>query len=80
MWKFLVFLSLRFYVKSILGILEVQNLPFQQNIKALNFDVLRIFALLKAVNYQIDKIQSPEIAKVAVLELLHSLKLISRKI
>ena len=27
-WKFHNFLSLRFYVKSILGILKVQNLPF----------------------------------------------------
>ena len=27
--NFMIFLSLRFYVKSILGILEVQNLPFQ---------------------------------------------------
>ena len=26
--NFMIFLSLRFYVKSILGILEVQNLPF----------------------------------------------------
>ena len=26
--NFIVFLSLRFYVKSILGILKVQNLPF----------------------------------------------------
>ena len=28
MWKIQDFLSLRFYVKSISGILEVQNLPF----------------------------------------------------
>ena len=27
-WKFQGFLSLRFYVKSISGILEVHNLPF----------------------------------------------------
>ena len=26
--NFLIFLSLRFYVKSILGILELQNVPF----------------------------------------------------
>ena len=26
--NFMIFLSLRFYVKSLLGILEMQNLPF----------------------------------------------------
>ena len=29
LWKFHNFLSLRFYVKSILAILELQNLPFE---------------------------------------------------
>ena len=28
-WKFMVFQSLRFYVKSILGVITVQNLPFK---------------------------------------------------
>ena len=60
-------------VKSILKILEVQNLPFFKTLsQALNLDSYEILHFLKAEIYQI--------AKTAILDLLDSPKLISRKI
>ena len=43
----MIFLSLRFYVKSILEILEVQNLPFLAILEALNF-IFGTFQLSKS--------------------------------
>ena len=68
----MIFLSLRFYVKSILGVLEVQNLPFQ--------NIWRLW-ILTFVNFcTINKFKATKIVNMAVLELLDSPKLISRKI
>ena len=44
------FFLLRFYVKSIFEILEVQNLHVSTHLKALNFDFLLIFALYEGRN------------------------------
>ena len=55
----MIFLSLRFYVKSILRILELQNLPLE----ALNFDFYEFLHFLKAEIYQFNKIQSPFIGQ-----------------
>ena len=49
-------------------------------LEALNFDFSEFLHILKGECYQINKIQSPKMAKSPVLELLHSSKLISRKI
>ena len=73
--NFMIFTQI-FYVKSILWIIKVQNLPFLP-IKALNFDFYVFLHFLKAEIYQINNIESPKIAKTAVLD---SPKLISRKI
>ena len=48
--------------------------------EALNFDFYEFLQFLKAVIFQINKNQSPKYGKMAVLELLDSQKLISRKI
>ena len=44
MWKFRIFLPLRFYVKSIFEILEVQKMPFCVILETLNFDFWEISA------------------------------------
>ena len=56
------------------------KLAILTHLEALNFDFQEFLHFLKAVIYQIDKIQSPKMAKTAVLEHLDSPKLISRKI
>ena len=65
--NFRIFLSLRFYVKSILRTLEVQNLPFLTHLEALDFDFHEFLHFLKAevVDQQINKM-----TKRVVLELL----------
>ena len=50
------------------------------HLEALNFDSYEFLHFLKAEIYQIHNIQSPKIAKTAVLALLDSPKLILRKI
>ena len=50
------------------------------HLEALNFDFDEFLHFLKAKIYQINKIQSPQNGKIAVLELLDSSKLVSRKI
>ena len=86
-WKFQNFYvtSFEFYVKSIWGILEVQNLPILPYVLAhsetLNSDFYQFLHFLISEHYQIHQIQSyPKMAKTAFLELLEPLKLISRKI
>ena len=66
----MIFLSIRFYVKSILEILEVQHLSYQHIKKAMNFDFDEFLHFLKAEIYQMNKIQSPTAhkAKLTVLE------------
>ena len=70
----MIFLSLRFYVTSILGILEVQNLPFF-TFRASEFCILCIFALFEGSNLpNVHNSEPQEVAKMAVLELLDSTK------
>ena len=49
----MIFLSLRFYAKSILVILEMQNLPFLTRLEVLNFDYYEFLHFLKTEIYQI---------------------------
>ena len=77
--SFMIFLPLRFSVKSISGILEVQNLPFSNNQRLwiLIFMSLSHFSRLKFTKLVI--FTASKIAETADLHLLDSLKLISRK-
>ena len=50
------------------------------HLEALHFDFCEFAHFLKNVFDQINKIQRPQMAKNVVLEVLHSQKLISRKI
>ena len=52
--NFRIFLSIRFYVKSILKILEVLKLPFWPFFGALNFDYYEFLHYLKAEINQIE--------------------------
>ena len=54
----MILLSLKFYVKLILGIQEVQNVPFLTHLEALNFDFYEFLHFLMAEIYQINKIHS----------------------
>ena len=65
----MIFLSLRFYVKSILGIVEVQKSAISTHLEALNLDLYEFLHFLKS-----------EIAKKGSFALQESTKLISRKI
>ena len=49
-------------------------------LEAPNFDFYGFLHFLEADIYQINKFRATKMAKTAVLELLHSLKLISRQI
>ena len=51
----MLFLSLRFYVNLILGVLEMQNLPYY-TFMALIFDFYDFLHFVKAEIYQINKI------------------------
>ena len=65
-WIF--YLSLRFYVKLILGIVEVQNQPVQlTHLEDMNFDFHEFLHFLKAENRQIRQILSPENGKNSIL-------------
>ena len=78
--KFLIFVLLRFYVKSILVILNVQNLPFKHNLWVwiLIFHDFLHFCMLKITKST--KFRAPKMAKTAVFDLINSPKLISCKI
>ena len=54
---FFIFRSLRFYVKSILGCIEVQNLLFPTHLEAVNFDFDEFLHYLNAEIYKINNIQ-----------------------
>ena len=81
--NFMIFLSLslRFYVKSILGIVEVKNLPFF-TFRGYEFWLLYIFALIEGWNKsnQQNSELLRRIVNMAFLALLNFPKLISRKI
>ena len=81
--NFMFFPSLRFYVKSILGILEVQNLPFYHIyrlwiwffVNFLNFSLQKVPKFLKKSNFRAFKY-----VEIADFALLKSPNLISHKI
>ena len=75
-----IFLLLRFCVKLILANSEVRKLHFVlPYLEDLNCYFYEFLHFLNPEISQIDKINSPEITKTAILELLDSPKLISRK-
>ena len=78
--NFMIFLSLRFYVKTILENLEVQNLLFFTHLGALNFDFYEFCTFWRLKSTKLTKLRAPKMAIKAVLELLDSPKLFSRKI
>ena len=79
--NFMIFLSLRIYMKSIFGIryTSAKSAIFT-NLEALDFDFYEFLHFLNYEIYQIIELQSPKNGKMAVLELTDSPKLISRKI
>jgi len=59
---------------------EVQKSAILAHLKAGNFDFYEFLLFLKATIYQMNKVQNQKNCKLAVLELLESPKLLSRKI
>ena len=76
----IIFLSLRFYVKSKLANVEFKNLPFN-TLGGLRILIFMHFCTIRRLIFtKLTKIIASKMAKTAVLELLDSPKLISRKI
>ena len=75
----MIFLSLRFYVKSNLGFFKCKIAIFT-HLEVLNFYFYEFFHVLQTEIYQINKVQSPKMVKAEVLELLDFPKFISREI
>ena len=67
-------------MKSNIANLEAQKCVILTNLEPLKFDFHKFLHFLKAEIDQNDKIQSPKMVKMTVLELLDSPKLVSRKI
>ena len=61
--NFMIFLSLRFYVKSILENSRSAKSAILTHSQALNFDIYEILHFLKAEIYQINKVHSPKNSK-----------------
>ena len=61
--NFKIFVSFRFYVKSILRIIEVQNQPFYHISEDLNFDFYEFLHFRKAEIDQTSKFRALKIAK-----------------
>ena len=74
---FMIFLSLRFYVISIFEDPRSTKCAILTHVEALNFD---FHALLGLKFTKLAKFSAKKMVKTAVLQLLHSPKLISRKI
>ena len=78
--KFVEFRSSKTAIFALFGALKDAKIHENQNSEPLNVLKWQILHFLKAENYKINKIWSLKNAKMAVLELLNSTKLISRKI
>ena len=80
-WKFSVmFLSLRFYVKTILGLVTVQKMLFWQILEALNFHCDGYFHILR-VDFSKNQNSEPQKTKKKhIFNFLELPELISRKI
>ena len=80
-WELHDFLSLIYYVKSISEFLEVKwHSAISTHLEALNFDFYEFFHIWRPKFTKWTIFRAPKIAKMAVLGLLDSPKLISRKI
>ena len=79
-WKFHDFSITQILRDINFWILEFQKFAIFTHSEALNFDFHEFLHLLKAETYQIAQFRAPKMAKMAFFELLHSTKLISRKI
>ena len=75
-----IFLSLRFYVKSKLVNLRYSNLQFQAFQQIVRLWIINLCTFWRLEFTKLTKFRAPNMAKTAVLELLDSPKLISRKI
>ena len=49
--NFMIFLSIRFYMKSIFGMLEVLKMPFLALLETLNFEFMVNFSLQKVQKF-----------------------------
>ena len=76
----MIFVTMRFYVKSILCILEMQQLPFLPFLGDVNILHLENFGLQKMQNFIKIQIHSRKCGKMADFAHQESLNLISRKI
>ena len=79
--NFKIFLPLKFYVKSILGILEVQNLPFFDSFRGSAFWLFVNFCTFWSLELtKLTKLRVPKMAKNSIFRTPWYQKLISRKI
>jgi len=76
----MIFLSLKFYVKSILGECTSAKSAILTHSEPLDFDFYEFLLFLKAKNYQMIQIQSHKNGKMVFLEFLDSTIMISRNI
>ena len=70
----MIFLSLRFYVKSILRILQMQYMPFQQIQRLSILIYLNFCTFWRLKLTKITKFRAPKIAKMAVLKCVEDKK------
>ena len=80
MWKLWNFSITQILREIKVGNFRVSKSVILTHLEALHFDFCEFAHFLKNVFDQINKIQRPQMAKNVVLEVLHSQKLISRKI
>ena len=78
--NFIIFLSSRFYVKSVFWDSRSANSTILTHLEALNCDFYEFLHFLKAKINQKSKLRISKIVKKAYFALLESSKLISRKI
>ena len=79
MWKFHK-LSITYILREI-NVWDSRNAnsAVLTHLKALNFDSYEFLHFLNAINYKAAKFRAQKVAKIAILEVLVSPKLISRK-
>ena len=80
MWKFKDFSVIQILRETNFGDSKSAKSAINTHLEDLNLAFYEFLHFLEAGIYQINKIQSPKMAKTAVLELQSSPKLISRKI
>ena len=80
MWKFQDFSITQILREIKFGNYTSAKSAILTHLEALNFDIYTFLHFLEAEIYQISKFRAQKLAKMAVLQILDSLKLISRKI